>query len=452
MLGRTVTGKLDLHVPAELGVLFEAGTRTGKTMAWAIPAVLAAWGAVVATSNRPDLFRHTQGGRTGKDREIWVSDLQAVTGQVECGFWVDLLSRVATISEARKLASFFVSAAKDPGARVDSYFDGGAQELLSLYILAAACAGGDLLHVVDWLGHDQDQTPALILKAHGKRAASQRVVDTQSLYARQRDGLYDMARRFCNVLTDECYALMVTPPRRKVISAHEGSDGQVQVDVEFARDTVHDLREFDPVDFVTSSDTLYLMSKEGPDSAAALSGALVGQILEAALRVARQRPDGRLRVPLLAVLDEAANCCPISALPNYYTYAGGHGVILMTFLQMLEQGEDLWGKNGLSIIRGQSIEVYGGGIGDTAFLRQWSDLAGEHDVSDPTHSYGTQGGRNRSVSWRSEPVLTVDQLSALDKSRALVRFPGHRPILVQKVPWYESQYAPIVHASLAEFE
>src|SRR5690606_2807899 len=62
-LGRTVIGGMGLHVPAELGVTIAAGTRTGKTMAWAIPAVLAAWGPCLATSNKPDLYRHTVYGR-----------------------------------------------------------------------------------------------------------------------------------------------------------------------------------------------------------------------------------------------------------------------------------------------------------------------------------------------------------------------------------------------------
>ncbi|MFI9411371.1 hypothetical protein [Nocardia gamkensis] len=38
-------------------MFIEAGARTGKTMAWAIPAMMSAWGPVLA-SNRPDLYRH----------------------------------------------------------------------------------------------------------------------------------------------------------------------------------------------------------------------------------------------------------------------------------------------------------------------------------------------------------------------------------------------------------
>lgn len=448
LLGTTVAGNLDLYVPPELGVFVEAGTRTGKTMAWAVPAVLSGWGPVLATSNKPDLYRHTCGGREKRGR-VWVLDPQAVTGQVICGFWVNLLRQVHTLAAARKLASFFVSASKERGARVDSYFDGGSQELVACYILAAACANGDLLHVAEWLGNDQDSTPALILRKAGHHRAADRIQETQALYARQRDGLYDMGRRFLNVLSDKTYAQLVTPPSRRRITAYErGADIQVELS---DCPVTHQLPEFDPREFVTSTDTLYALSMAGPDSAASLIAALVGQILESALAVARSRPDGRLAVPMLGVLDEAANCCPIAALPDYYTYAGGHAVILMTFLQVLEQGEELWGANGLKTIRAQSIEVYGGGIGDTEFLRQWSALSDEHDVADRSHSI-SGGGVSRSVSWRAEPILSVADLAALPKDRALIRLPGHKPILVRKVWWQDTAYADVIRESLERFE
>ena len=108
-LGPTVVGNIWLYLPAELGAFIAAGTRTGKTMAWAIPAVLAAWGPVIATSNRPDLYRHTRLPRERVGR-IWLMDQQGVTGRPEIGFWVDLLAQVDTLAAARKLASFWVAA------------------------------------------------------------------------------------------------------------------------------------------------------------------------------------------------------------------------------------------------------------------------------------------------------------------------------------------------------
>ncbi|WP_433678321.1 type IV secretory system conjugative DNA transfer family protein [Nocardia sp. CA-119907] len=458
-LGKTVIGGVELYVPAELGVTIAAGTRTGKTMAWAIPAVLSAWGPCLATSNKPDLYRHTVYGREQRGR-IWLCDLQAVTGRVECGFWVNLLTQVTSLPKARKLAGFFVSAASGSAAqaanaKVDSYFDGGAQELLSLYMYAAACAGGDLLHCAEWLGRDQDQTPVLILRCYGHHRSAERILESQAIYARQRDGLYDMARRFLNVLSDEGYARMVTPPQRIRLAVREETDPKTRktgvVIDKTTQQRTHDLPQFKPAAFVTSTDTLYALSMAGPDGATPLTSALVGQILEAALDTARARPDGRLSVPLLGVLDEAANCARIAELPSYYTYAGGCGIVLITILQVLEQGEDLWGANGLKTMRAQSIEVYGGGIAATDYLEHWSAMAGPHDVAERSRSHGAQGV-NRSLSWRAEPILDVAVLAALPKDRALVRLPNHGPVVVRKIWWADTEYAPLIRASLARFD
>ncbi|RBO85313.1 TraM-binding TraD/TraG-like protein [Nocardia puris] len=459
-LGETVSGGVGLYLPAELGATICAGTRTGKTMAWAVPFTLEAWGACLATSNKPDLYRHTLGERERRGR-VWLCDLQGVTGTPQVTFWVNLLGQVKDLPSARKLASFFVSAstgsaAEAANARVDSYFDGGAQELLALYMLAAAVGRGDLLHVAEWLGRDQDQTPALILRHAGHDRAGERILESQALYARQRDGLYDMARRFLNALTDSGYARLVTPPRRRLLRAHEAENlgtgrAGIVVDNEFDDEIVHDLPEFTPADFVQSrGDTLYALSMKGADSATPLTAALVGQILEAALEIARARPDGRLRIPLTAVLDEAANCAQIGELPSYYTYAGGCGIAIITILQVLEQGEDLWGVNGLRTMRAQSVEIYGGGIAVLDYLEQWSRFVGDHDVADRSRSRGP-GGTQKTLTWRAEPILTVSDLAALPKDRALIRLPGHKPLLVRKRWWTESPHAEAIAASLARF-
>ncbi|MFD3706153.1 type IV secretory system conjugative DNA transfer family protein [Nocardia sp. NPDC058658] len=458
LMGRTIIGDIALHVPAEMSVTATAGQRTGKTVAWAIPAVLTAWGPCLATSNKPDLYRATCYGRERVGR-VWLSDLQAVTGRPECGFWVNLFTQVTTLAAARKLAGFFVSgesgsAAQAANTRTDAYFDGGAKELFALHLFAAATAGGDLHHCAEWLGRDQDPTPALILRHYGFHRPAARILEAQALYARQRDGLYDMARRFLNVLSDDGYASLVTPPRRKTIRAHESgaadhTNGTVLDIVEHEK--THELPEFKPTDFVTSNDTLFALSQAGPDGATPLTAALVGQVLEAGLATARARVDGRLAVPLLCVLDEAANCARIAELPTYYTYAAGAGIILVTILQVIEQGEDLWGVNGLKTMRAQSIEIYGGSIAATDYLEHWSAMAGQHDVAERSRTHAV-GGIQRTLSWRAEPILDAAKLAALPKDRALVRLPGHGPVVVRKIPWTESDLAPLVRASLAQFE
>lgn len=445
-LGTAVAGGGPVYLTWEMPATFVSGTRTGKTMAWAIPAALSAPGALLATSNKPDLYSHTRYGRE-QVGHVWLCDMQGVTGARRMEFWWNPLRYINSLADSRKLASFFISASREAGDRKDAYFDGAAMDLLSTYILAAACAEGDMLHAAEWLGRDQDETPVLILHLHDHHNAARLITEKQSLTSRQRDGVFDMARRFLGNLTDETYAQVVIPPRRHTISVSGDEQTGIYLSSEPEGDASHDMPEFDPRAFVNSTDSLYALSMEGPDSAAPIMTALVGQIIEAALRAARKRSTGRLRVPLLAVLDEAANCCKLGELPNYYTYAGGHGVILMTFLQVLEQGTAIWGQEGLHTMFTQSVECYGGGIGDTTYLRRWVDLIGNHEVAD-TQVNTSRGSTGYTRSWRSEPIVEVAELAALEKDRALVRIPGNKPVLLTKSFWTETEFAPAIRRSL----
>lgn len=443
-IGTTVDGGIDVFMPWEMVGVMIAGTRMGKTAALAICAVLDALGPVIANSNKPDLYGHTRLGRERYGR-IWLCDLQGIAGAPGANFWWDPLAQVARLAQARRLASFFVSAATTKGARVDSYFDGGAQELLALHMLAGACVGGDLIHVIDWLGAaEKDPTPYLILLEHKKFRAARRVKEAQELTERQRDGLYDMARRFLDVLSDDEYATLVTPPARIDITLR-GND--VVVTTEPA---THDLPEFDPVAFVTSSDTIYPLSRKGPDSAAPLTTALIGQILDAGSNEAVRHATGRLRVPMLPVLDEVANTCKLNELADQYSYLGGQGINVLSILQSRKQGARVWGADEFAEMLDQAVHVYGGNVGDIGYLEELSKLIGPHEVLAKSVSTG-RGGSSTSRNWRTEPIMSVDDLSAIAKDRAIVRFPENKPILIRKIFWWDTEHADIIRASVAKY-
>ncbi|ABY22851.1 type IV secretion protein [Renibacterium salmoninarum ATCC 33209] len=74
-VARTVTGNLPLHSSWEDTCLDIRGPRTSKTISRAIPAVLSAPGAVVATSNKTDLADACTGPRA-KVGTVWLFDPQ----------------------------------------------------------------------------------------------------------------------------------------------------------------------------------------------------------------------------------------------------------------------------------------------------------------------------------------------------------------------------------------
>ncbi|MEV6071811.1 TraM recognition domain-containing protein [Nocardia sp. NPDC052001] len=445
-LGRTVIGDEPLYMSWEdVGICF-GGPRTGKTASVAIAAICSAPGPVIATSNKRDLHDHCRGVREQSGR-VWVSDLQGRCGNPTQDWWWNILEGIDRLPAARRLTGYFQSAEAIADAKSDNYFEGGAAELVSLYLLAAAVGGGDIMHSYAWLSEDGDQTAAAILEDHGHLIAATKLRTAQALNARQRDGLYDMGRRMLSVLTDDTYARTVIPPDR----------------VQFDADTTalsawtphgHDVprRQFRPEEFITSHDGLFLMSKEGADSATALVTALVGRILDHALTAATRSPGGRLRTPLVGVLDEAANVCKLRELPYLYSHLGSQGIVLLTFLQSPAQASEVWTSNQLDqLVAASNCHIYAGGVPDTKYLQSIADQIGDHDVERWSVSTG-RGGASKSQSWTREPTLPVQLLASLPKDRAIVLSTGNAPVLVRKVPWTHTRHADAIRASLARYE
>ncbi|MBO0871962.1 MAG: TraM recognition domain-containing protein [Pseudonocardia sp.] len=391
------------------------GARRGKTTSQAIPLVLDAPGPVIATSNRNDLLNTTwrQRQRTG---QVWVLDPQAVAGTTRPQFYFNPLAYVSSITDAESIVAIIRAAATDADARRDAYFDTAADRLLTVLCLAAARNGQALPTVYRWLMDSTDPEPARILDGHGDTAAEQALREVMATPDKQRAGVYGTAQALVGFLADPARAAWVSP----------GAG----------------LRPFDPAAFLDSRDTLYLLSQEGPGSAAAIVGAITQAVIDAALRASGTSVTGRLEPPLLACLDEAANVCRLPQLPALYSHLGGRGVVVHTFLQSYEQGVKVWGKPGMeSLWSAATVRVYGGGVSDATWLEGLSKLVGQHEVLSysRTVSSGGGGGQRASSSWAEsrhrEEILAVSHLANLPPWRALVLAAGALPTLIEPVPW-----------------
>ncbi|WML60960.1 TraM recognition domain-containing protein [Rhodococcus sp. AH-ZY2] len=448
-LGHTVVGNRTLRMTWEFVAIAFAGARMGKSASFAIPAICHAPGAALVASNRGDVYSHTVGIRRQSGR-VWVFDLQGVsTGnrQQRATFWFDPLRTVTDLPSAAAVCGYFVSAATDAGARVDAYFDGNARDLFASYLLAAALAGGDIRHVVEWLTHTQSQIPPAVLEQHGYPELARTMRGKQAVNAKQRDGFYDMARRFLSPLDEPRYAEAVLPNRRVVI----GTDQTGQVTVTPGQH-IHDLPEFLADEFVRRTDTMYALSKDGPGSSSAISSALVGQILTCAEEYSEQQASERMPMPLTAVLDEAANICKIEDLPRWYSHFGGRGIILITFFQSPSQGEKVWGREAFkSMVDACSVIWYGGNVEDDAFLSGLVDAVGTHYVDTESRSrpasFFSSSQASVSSSWQKETIFEKRDLRALPKTRALVTIGGSTPILIRKAFWGDSPFAEAIRQS-----
>lgn len=430
-----VTGSLGVPIGKTLGQMPLYGTwedmhidiwgpRTGKTTSRAVPAILDAPGGVLVTSNKRDVVDATRDVRA-EAGPVWVFDPQGIALENPTWWW-NPLSYVTDEVRAAKLADHFASGSRDPGAKTDAYFDPAGQDLLAGLLLAAALDSRPITDVYGWLTRPTEEEPIGILRRGGYDLTADQVRGVITAPEKQRGGIYGTAQQMASCLTNRQVAAWVNP---------QGEP---------------DLRpQFDPAAFVRDGGTLYSLSKEGRGTAGPLVTALTVAVVEAAEELAAGSAGGRLSVPLLGVLDEAANVCRWRELPNLYSHYGSRGIVLMTILQSWSQGVDVWGDSGMrKLWSASNVKVYGGGVSEDAFLESLSKLIGDYDRQASSVSSG-RGGRSVNQQLHRERILDVADLAAMPKGRAVVLSSGNRPTLIRTQPWMTGPHVEKVKASIA---
>lgn len=398
--------------------------RAGKTTALAVPPIIEAPGAVLATSNRSDVWAATCRARARAGR-VWNFDPQAIT-RAEQRFWWNPLAVVTSVEEATRLAEHFVQEIRTPGGAGDVFWPLAAADLLSCLFLAAAQAEGTLADVQAWLADATAREPVTLLKAAGYPQAARSLLGRQNGAPETRDGVYETARTAARCLADPQIMAWVTPP----------AAGQ-------------SLPLLDVPAFPASSDTLYLLSKEGAGAASPLVAGLADQVFRSAVRHA-EAAGGRIDPPLLAVLDEAANICKIADLPQLYSHLGGRGVIPITIIQNYAQGAGVWGERGMAALWSAStVKLIGAGVDDARHAEDVSRLVGEHDVATASMSRDPGGYSSWSTSIQRRRILEPGQVRALPRGKALLLATGSKPALVALQPWYTGPGAAAISADLA---
>ncbi|MFF5217845.1 type IV secretory system conjugative DNA transfer family protein [Micromonospora sp. NPDC000442] len=221
-------------------VLAVMAPRAGKTTALAVQSILNAPGPALATSNKPDLWATTAAFRATHGA-VWVFDPQSIAHMPQ-GWWWNPLAAIEDVEGAHRLANHFVQQVRNSHSS-DDFWIQGALDLLTSLILAAALEGRTLTSVQTWLSDSTSREPATILKSHGFGASARAMSGRQAGAPETREGLYETARTAAACLANPTIMAWVTPPDRPLPA----------LDVEA---------------FVESTDTLYLLSKDGAGAAA----------------------------------------------------------------------------------------------------------------------------------------------------------------------------------------
>ncbi|MEU6478963.1 TraM recognition domain-containing protein [Streptomyces sp. NPDC047017] len=417
LLGNLEPGGPELRSSYEDVELDLMAPRAGKSTGIAVPRVLRAQGSVLLTSNKADVYSVTRAERERAGR-VWVFDPQGIA-HTPREMWWDMLADAATIEGARRLAGHFVGAVNDDATKRDFWIS-AAQNTLTALFHAANRGKRGVGEVLAWLADPADRTPVDLLRDAAMPALADQLHGTVQGAVETRDGIYETARQCVACLLDPAIAAWVAPdPRRP---------------------------QFRPEQHVLAKDTLYLLSKDGGGSAAGVIAAIADSVLRAGV-VAAERLGGRLDPPMTAVLDEAANVCRISDLPDLYSHFGSRGINVVTLLQSYRQGARVWGEAGMDALWGAAtIKLLGAGLDDADFVEKVSRLVGEHDVSTVSYSK-SKDGRSRSTSYRLERILPADRIRALPKGTALLLATGTKPALIRLRPWYAEPGADRMQAA-----
>lgn len=426
-LGKSIPGGQPLFALWEYVMIALAGPRVGKTTTLVIPAILEAPGAVVTTSNKRDTVDATRDPRA-QVGEVWIFDPQSIA-QEQATWWWNPLSYVKDDVKAFKLAEHFASSARADGAVQDAFFEPAGQDLLAGMLLAAALQHRPITQVFTWLSEPTNQEPVDVLRGWDYDLIAADVQGVIMSPEKQRGGVYGTARQMASCLKIRAIERWVAP-----VGGNVAGDRRPQ---------------FDPDAFVRGMGTLYSLSKEGQGSAGALVTALTAAVVEAAEEYATGQAGGRLAVPMLVVLDEAANVCRWKNLPDLYSHYGSRGIPIMSLFQSWSQGQVVFGREGMrKLWSASNVKLYLGGVAEAEFLRELSELVGDYDKSTSSVSYN-RGIRSTNHQLRRERILDASELSALPRGRAVMLSSGTPAALIETVPWMAGKHAPAVRASIA---
>jgi type IV secretory pathway TraG/TraD family ATPase VirD4 len=403
------------------------GPRQGKSTSRVIPAILTAIGPVLATSNKRDVVDATRDVRKAKGSPTFVFDPQGVAGEEPTWYWdplawVDAHHDGAEMRAARLAGHFADADNGSDSTKSDVFFDPEAEDLLAGLFLAAAFGELPIVQVWDWVTDPNNSEPIELLRNANKHYTASGLAMQYNADPRTKSGIFGTAKKMIRCLQLSNVHSWILPGDNR--------------------------EQFDELGFVEANGTLYSLSLEGRGSAAPLVSALTEAVIDVAMRKASRSPHGRLPIPMLAVLDEAANVVRWKDLPKQYSHFGSRGIVVMTVLQSWAQGARCWGDAGmLALWSAANVKVLGPGVDDMNFLRDRSEAIGEYDAVSSSVSE-SKGGKSYSRSLGSSKTFTAHGLATLPQGRAIVFTSGQPAVLVRTVPWWEGEYAADVKMSI----
>lgn len=386
-----------------------APTQTGKTRRDLAHKVLAAPGALLCSTTKPDLLELTGLARTRRPEAgpVLVFDLTGAVAWPAVVRWSPIQGcadprvadrRAHTLVEA---SAVVVESGGGHGAGNDKVFRERATVVLGCYLLAAAVSGRAVDALVEWATKRETNSAALRALSTVYPEQAENLRAELSMTARTADAVWMSVRRAIAPLLD--------PHIRELCSPPPGHG-------------------FDARSVIGNQGSLYLIAGQQQAAATApLLTALAEYWLETAREMALHHPSRRLDPPATAVLDEVANATPIPSLPATISDSAGRGVMIHWAAQSKAQLDDTFGADRASMMMDNTTTLsLWGGLKDAKTLEWAATLFGHHERPRwQTHSDGFLSPGRTSIGTETAPTFRPGDVRMLPRNKVLI---AHRDL------------------------
>ena len=415
LLGNTAGSAEPVVLTLEDQVGIIAATGAGKTLYLMVAAALDAPGPLIATSTKPEVLDAIVEARTGKGR-VWVFDPLDVANWPEPMIWNPVAGAQHSAAAVARGEAFAGGLGADgTSSSTNPFFRSAAAIIIARLLHAAALSGSTMLDVVSWaLDLERSTTARDILEEHP---------DAEMFWAQ--------TLRTASEGADETLSSVrmtlgqkVEPILNRTVMRQMLPTAGVPV--------------FDPAAFVTSTDTLVLITDDqAQTNVAPLTTMLLNEVLDAAKSSAARSMTGRLDPPLRIAGDEIANVAPVPKLPGNLSDSRGTGIQWFAAFQSVAQILARWGEDdGRQILANLNCSIILGGLQDEKALERFSTLVGEVDlvqVSSTLDSANTATGK--SVTLTERTALRAEEIRLIPDGQALVIYRNAPAMLVDLIPW-----------------
>ena len=419
-LGIDPTGRWVTADP-EHAVMVLGPPRSGKTSSIVIPSLLAAPGAAVSTSTKPEVMDATSRARS-QIGQVWLFD---PTGEqitwpphIRKLCWSPVAaadSWDAALLMARAMATASPAAR---GTNHEHHWSERATALLAPLLHAANLTGQPITTVLRWVLRADLDPAGKALENHQAQIANDILIGIAKTDSRERSSIFSATAGILAAYNADTTRKAAANPN------------------------------FDPHRFASSTDTIYITA---PAHKQALAAPLVVGLLEQIRHATYQhathnQPTGP---PVFLCLDEIANIAPIHDLPALASEAGGQHLHILAILQDLSQARNRWGQDAadgfLSLFQTKLILT---GIADTPTLQAISLALGEYDRklasqtitrSQPDEYLATHtDGESVTYHTQRHRTLNPGDIARLPPGHGLLLHGAHWG-LVRLTPWQRTQ-------------